>query len=190
MQTSQGPTASVGEGSYTACMECLAGDTWPMARAVALLCVDHGAVNQGQSRGSAGTLSQGKGRECWKVRIGKMRALGGERPMGTPACGEKGFKERTRGSRKRPMGAANFRQQSTQASCQTLPSLPPRPVEEAKRLEWGLGGALEVNIQHPKRTQCRVSQELSPSPAPVSISVCCDRNGPQSQRCCVAKIVT
>ena len=48
-----------------------------------------------------------------EVRIsqtGRSRALGGERPMGTATYGGKGFKERTRVTGERPIGAASFRQ--------------------------------------------------------------------------------
>ena len=43
------------------------------------------------------------------------RAQGGERPMGTAACGGKGVKERTRESGERPIGAVSCRQQCIQA---------------------------------------------------------------------------
>ena len=86
----------------------------------------HRAVKQGQPRGSVGTAYQGKGRVCKEGRIGqtgRSRALGGggERPMGTTTCGGKRSKERTCASGERPMGAASFRQQSIQASCQPPP---------------------------------------------------------------------
>ena len=55
--------------------------------------------------------------------------------MGIAACGWRGFKERTRVSGKRPIGAARCRQQYNQASCQTFPPnrlpLPPaRPLQD------------------------------------------------------------
>ena len=68
---------------------------------------------QSSERSSVDTPSRGRGRVCGEVRIGQTgrSRAGGDRPMGT-VSGE------------RPIGAASFRQQSTQASCQT----PPRPA--------------------------------------------------------------
>ena len=61
---------------------------------------------------------QGKGRGCRGVRIGQAEGEGGgERPMGAAACGGKG----TRVSDERPNGAAGFRRQSAQASCNPHP---------------------------------------------------------------------
>ena len=56
--------------------------------------------------GHIGTTYQGKGRVCREVWIGqtqRVRALGGERPIGTATYGGKGFKERTRVSGERPI---------------------------------------------------------------------------------------
>ena len=81
----------------------------------------HRAVNRGQSGGSIGTPSRGKGRVCGEVRIGQARrgrARGAERPKGTAACGGRGFKGRARVSGERPIGAARCRQQHNPASCQ------------------------------------------------------------------------
>ena len=55
---------------------------------------------------------------------GTPRALGGERPKGTAAYTGKGFKERTRINGERPIGAASFRPQSTQACIMPTPPLP------------------------------------------------------------------
>ena len=66
-------------------------------------------------------------------QAGRAGALGGKRPMGTAACGGKGFKERTRVSGERPIGAASFRQQSMQSSSPRAPSGPPCP----RRGDWG-----------------------------------------------------
>ena len=54
--------------------------------------------------------------------------------MGTAAYGGKGFKERTRVSGERPMGADSFRQQSIQASS------PPRYVMSPPMPPPGVGG--------------------------------------------------
>ena len=69
---------------------------------------------QGQSGGSIGT-AEAKG-EGGKGISKRPRMQRGERPMGI------GFVERSRGSGERPIGAASFRQQSKQASCQTAPN--------------------------------------------------------------------
>ena len=87
--------AVVGEGSPTAGVGCPRGRPWPRARAVAPLRVDPTRGSEtGTVRGvAAGTTSRGKGGRCREVRIGqggRGRARGGERPMGTTACGGKG----------------------------------------------------------------------------------------------------
>ena len=87
----------------------------------------HRAMKQGQSGGgSVGTTYQSKGRGCGEVRIGQAwrgGAQGGGRPMGTAAYRGKGFKESTRVSGDRPIGAASFRQQCIWLSC---PPSPPK----------------------------------------------------------------
>ena len=78
--------------------------------------------------GSVGTTDRGKGsvrREVRKSQTGRVKALGAERPMGTAGSGGNAFKERTRGSGERPVGAARCRQSSIQASVNPPP--PPRP---------------------------------------------------------------
>ena len=75
--------------------------------------------------------------------------------MGTAAYRGKGFKEFTRVSSQRPVGAASFRQQSTQASCQPSAPLPRNfltgPVSRLTRvLVTGLlrgWGVLESRLQ-------------------------------------------
>ena len=87
--------------------------------------IQHRAVKQGQSGGSVGTTSQGKGRGSREVRIGQAgrgRAQGGERPMGAAADGGKEFKGREAVSGERLIGAASCRQQHNQVSCH-----PPHP---------------------------------------------------------------
>ena len=57
-------------------------------------------------------------------QTGRVKAL----PMGTATDGGEGFKERTRASGGRPMGAASLAQRSIQAACQSPPPPPaPRP---------------------------------------------------------------
>ena len=104
------------------------GRAWPMAKAVTLLCAN---PTQGSETaigwGTVRTTDPAKGRECREVRIGqagRSRALGGEGPMGTPACGGRGFEGRAAVSGRRPIGAASFRQLSIQASTPP-PPLPP-----------------------------------------------------------------
>ena len=58
-------------------------------------------------------------------QAGRRGSQGGERPMVIAAYGGKGLKEKARVSGKRAIGAASFRQQSTQASCQAPPSMNP-----------------------------------------------------------------
>ena len=48
--------------------------------------------------------------------------------MCTATDGGTGFEERIRASGERPIGAASFRQQSIQASCQPPPPARPRPI--------------------------------------------------------------
>ena len=52
---------------------------------------------------------------------GRRRAQGGERPMGTAACGGRGFKGRATVSGDQPTGTASCRQQHTQVSCHPPP---------------------------------------------------------------------
>ena len=87
----------------------------------------HRAVKQGKSGASVGTTSQGKGKGSREGKIGqggRGRTPGGERPMGTTACGGKGSKGRAV-SGDRPIGAASCRPKHTIASCQP----PPTPQE-------------------------------------------------------------
>ena len=69
----------------------------------------------------------------------QKQPLGAERLMSTATFGGKGFKESTGVSGERPMGAASFRQQCTQASSPggRWLDLPPRPLA---RFYWGGGG--------------------------------------------------
>ena len=94
----------------------------PTAR-VALLCVD---LTQGKSGGSVGPTSR---REVRIGQGGRGWAEGSERPMGTAACGGKGFKGRAAVSGERPIGAASCRQQHNQMSC-----YPPSPPPRCRRL--------------------------------------------------------
>ena len=87
----------------------------------------HRALKPGQSGGSVGTTSEGKGGVSREVRIGRGgrgRAQGCGRLMGTAAYGGKGFRGRAAVSGDRPIGAASCRQQHNQASCQPPPPPP------------------------------------------------------------------
>ena len=97
----------------------------------------HRAVKQGQSGGTAGTTSQGKGTVSREVRIGqggRGRAQGGGRPKGTTADEGEGFKGRAAVSGERPMGAASCRQQHNHVSCQ-----PPPPKKKQAPLPSSCG---------------------------------------------------
>ena len=88
--------------------------------------------NRDSSGALVGTTNQGKGRVSREVRIGqtgRVRAVGGEMPMGTATYRGQWFKERKRRSGERPIGAASFRQQSTAG---VMPNpLPPGVGHEA-----------------------------------------------------------
>ena len=118
----------------------------------------HGAVKQGKSEGSIGTTSGGRGRGCGEVRIGqggRGRAQGGERLMGTAACGGKGFKGRIAVSGDWPIGAASCRPRHDQVSCQTpLPSLakPPAPHFQANHVPPWVSGVHNYSSAPPPLT--------------------------------------
>ena len=88
----------------------------------------HRAVQQGHSRGSVGTPSQGKGRVCREGRIGqggRGRAQGGVGPMGTTADGGRGSEGGAVGSGDRPVGASSCTPNTPKVSCQPPPPPPP-----------------------------------------------------------------
>ena len=101
-----------------------------------------GTTDQGNGKGRSvgrpmgmaayGGKGQGKGKGRGEGRLGqggRGRSKGGEKPMGTTACGEKGSKGRAANG-DRPVGAAGCtRDHHTMASCQTPP---PRPLRHAK----------------------------------------------------------
>ena len=82
-------------------------------------------VKQGKSEGSVGTTDQGKGKGNAEGMIGqggRGKTQGGERPMGTTACGGRGSKGRAVNG-DRPIGAARCRRE--QYTRGDMPTPPP-----------------------------------------------------------------
>ena len=96
---------------------------------------------------------QQRERKSGEVRIGQVggrRAQGGDMPMGTAACGGRGFKGRAEVSGERPMGVAGCRQTATRprvpTRCLAKPPPPPLPLYQRLHLHLCLAPLNSVPI--------------------------------------------
>ena len=151
----------------------------------------HRAVKQGQSGGSVGTTSQGKGRVSRGVRIGqggRGRAQSVERLMGTAACACKGSKGRAE-SGDRPMGAASCRPKHTKVSYQPPPPPSPRLLSRSTARTHGLH-AHRAHLQPPHPFSANFAVIWLYSAVPTPFKWVLRRNMNKAPACLCGSVMT